>query len=117
MTLSRKLLDKVAKTACWACVERVDRTQVNKLLEVLESTGSVDYIIAFIARQYGRRMIGRNASRGLIELLSDQSIRGDLGKAREALGLFKWLYEASYGRRLPPCNDVSLDTLIMSILR
>ncbi|HIQ03294.1 MAG TPA: hypothetical protein EYH40_02615 [Desulfurococcales archaeon] len=116
MSLSRELLDKIARAACWACVERVDKAQVSKLLEVLESTGSVDYVIAFIARQYGRGYIRRNVSRELIELLSDKSIRSDLNKAREALGLFRWLYEASYGRRVPSCNNVNFDSLIKSIL-
>lgn len=114
MSLSRELLDKIAKAACWACAERVDKSQVNKLLEVLESTGRIDYVMIFIARQCGRGEIKRNTSRELVGMLSD--LGNDINKAREALGLFKWLYEASYGKRLPRCNTVDLNSLIKSAL-
>lgn len=109
MPLQSGLLDEIAKAACWACQEKVDKSQVNKLLEVLESTGSIDYVMVFIARQHGRREIRRNTSRTLINILSRL---GSINESREALGIFKWLYEACTGRRLPHCDQTNLRQLI-----
>ena len=91
--LSPQVLDELALAAYAAVVsDGVDRSQVNKLIEVLESTRNTDYLLAYIARQVGRGMWGRSyhSASKLYELLKGKSVE----EARTILGLFKWLYEA-----------------------
>ena len=109
-------LNKLAKAACWAKVENVDRAQVNKLLEVLESTKNVLYVTIFIAKQRARGEIGRYTARTLSEILL--SLGENVEEAREALGLFKWLFEAAADRRRPPmrCDTVTLKDYLSWVL-
>ena len=113
MSLQQNILDMLARAACWARRERVDRSQVNKLLEVLESTRNVNYVIAFIARQKGRGQIGRNTSKELINVLN--TIGNNVDLAREALGIFKWLFEACTIRP-DKCVDINFKTFISLVL-
>jgi len=77
-----------------ATLERVDRTQVNKLIEILETTKSTDETLIFLARQVARGYWGRrgmsSSARRLFNLLRGR----ELEEARVILGLFKWIYEA-----------------------
>ena len=84
-------LDEVAAAACEAVIGGVDRTQVSRLLEVLEGSKNVDVVLAFLAKQVGRGYWKdhKSASR-LFDILKNR----DLEAARTILGIFKWLYEA-----------------------
>ncbi len=93
--LRGKVLDEIAMAAHLALVnDGVERSQVNKLIEVLESTHNVDYLLAHIARQVGRGIWGRSKSHysasKLFSLLKGRNVE----EARTILGMFKWLYEA-----------------------
>jgi len=84
-------LDEIAAAACEAVVGGVDRTQVSRLLEVLEGSKNVNVVLAFLAKQVGRGYWKdhKSASR-LFDILKNR----DLEAARKILGIFKWLYEA-----------------------
>jgi len=92
-------LNEIALAAYYALVsDRVERSQVNKLIEVLESTRSVEYLLAHIARQVGRGIWGGGRHLGASRLFS--VLRGrDFREARTILGIFKWLYEAGERRQ------------------
>ena len=47
-------IDDLALAAYYACIEGVDVRQVNKLLEVLESTKDIKTLLLFLVRQVGR---------------------------------------------------------------
>ena len=97
-------LDKLARAAYLAASGGVPPAQVNRLIEVLETTKSVELTVTFLARQL-RRGAWRDANSARI--LKDALLRikdeakgaeDELRRARELLGVFKWLYEA-YPRR------------------
>ncbi len=122
---SINILDIASRAACWAHVERkvskgkeeriMSKRQVEMLLEVLENTKNVNYVILFIAKQRRKGEIGRNTAKVLVDML--RIIGDDVDKAREALGLFKWLYEATDERtKLPRCNKISFSDYIESVL-
>jgi len=111
------LLDQIAQAAYYAGIEekrrgappqvKVPPTQVNKLLEILETTKSIELTIAFLGRQLRRgAWKDKNSAKILFNILNqvrtqvsdpDEALR----IAREVLGVFKWLYEA-HPRRAHP---------------
>ena len=96
-----RIWDELAAAAFEAIrVDRLSPTQVNKLLEVYESTGrDLNTLLAFVARQVGRGQWGRGTSaRRLYEIL--RSVKAD--DIRKVLGVFKWLFEACHRKRFPP---------------
>ena len=95
-------LDYAAKAAYAARVlNTIKDTQVSQLIEILESSPedkAIEYTIAFVARQVARGPINEAVGRIIIETLLDiknkhKEEARDI--AREFLGIFKWLYEAS----------------------
>ncbi len=88
-------LDEIALASLEARLEGVEETQVNRLIELLESSKSIDLVKVFIARQVGRRQWSRYATSSsaarLYEILSKCT---SIDEARKALGYFKWFYEA-----------------------
>jgi len=126
MVLSDQILNMIAQAACFALIERksdgrliMERAQVQKLLEVLEDTEEPKYVMAYVARQRGRKEIGNKTASALVNLLNTVSTKEE---AKEALGLFKWFYEA--GRDVPniaqslsrKCESISFIDLINTIL-
>jgi len=100
----KQILDYAAVAAVIARRERVERTQISKLLEMFESNATregIEILKMFILRQTQRREIGLHTAKVLLEALSKIN---DPEKVRNFLTYFKWLYEAleiCYGR-LPP---------------
>ena len=91
--------DDLAAASYYAVTEGVDASQVNKLLEVLESTKSVKSLLLFLVRQVSRRGWGRGTSaRYLFQVLRDLEGKKSIEDVRRILGLFKWLYEAGRER-------------------
>lgn len=98
LNLTLRDLDKVALAALAALVsDNLEKSQVNKLIEVLEATQSVECLLAHIARQVGRGIWGRThfSATILFNVLKGRGVDG----ARSVLGMFKWLYEAGTKRR------------------
>jgi len=106
IALSPQVLDELALAAYAAVIsDNLNKTQVNRLIEVLESTRNVDYLLAHIARQVGRAKESRDrnvpwkkshySASKLFQLLKNRSY----GEAKVILGIFKWLFEAGIGRR------------------
>lgn len=91
LTKDRKLLSQIAIAALTAKSERVDKAQVNKLLEVLNSH-DIDTLLVYIARQVSRGEIGKCTGRYLVEILSRYKL--SVEEARMVLGYFKWLFES-----------------------
>jgi len=112
-------LDMIAAAAFEATREGVRSSQVNKLLEMLESLGDVDRLLVFLAYQVAKGQWGRGMSaRRLYNILKDYK---SVEKAREILTLFKWLYEACSHRRprvRPPPPEPSgfLEELLRNVL-
>ena len=98
-------LDAIAAAAFEASNEKVESSQVNKLLEMLESLKDINRLLAFLAYQVARKQWGRKSARRLYYILKECK---DIEKAREALTLFKWLYEAC-SRRKPRVRPPSLE--------
>jgi len=102
-------LDEVALASLEAILEEVDKSQVDRLIEIYEVEKEKVLIMAFIARQVGRghwgkprsylTSIGRNkiscSAARLYKVLSQ--CRND--EVKIALGFFKWFYEAGKDRR------------------
>jgi|GEM_PF-2647323 len=91
-----QLLSQLAIAAITAKHEGVDKSQVNKLLEILNAY-DIDTLLVFIARQVAREEIGRCTSRHLITII-ENIIQSSSGKdikneVRRALGYFKWFFE------------------------
>ena len=90
-------LDELAAAAYEArTVDRVQRAQVNKLLEMLESLHDVNLLLVFLARQVNRREWGRNSASRLYKVLRGKNV----DEARRILGVFRWLYESVDPRRV-----------------
>ncbi len=92
-------LDELALAAYAAIVfDNVERAQVNRLIEILESLRDVNYLLAYMARQVGRGVWSRShryfSASKLYSILKGK----DINTAREILGIFKWLYEAGSNR-------------------
>jgi len=85
-------LDEIAAAACEAVIGKVDRTQVSRLLEVLEGAKDVNVVLAFLAKQTGRGQWNRRAATRLFKILRESR---DIEEARAILGIFRWLYEAA----------------------
>jgi hypothetical protein len=88
-------LSQLALTALTARYERVDRSQINKLIEVLNAY-DVDTLLVYMARQVARGEIGRCTARHLmhvIESITRESPADLKGEVRKALGYFKWFFE------------------------
>ena len=101
MSAIKKFFDELAAAAYEAVADRVAPAQVNKLLEIFEATRDVDMVLLFLARQFSRGEWRGNSARRLYGVLS--KVRGEGGSdadVRNALGVFKWLFEAGR-RRLP----------------
>jgi len=85
-----------------------ERTQINQLLEKLESEdGSKGVIVAIIhiLRQIDRGKIGREAAKEMIKKLKeflDEDENKAKNHAREYLGLIKWLYDGNKVVNLNP---------------
>jgi len=88
-------LSQLALTALTAKHEQVDRSQINKLIEVLNAY-DVDTLLVYMARQVAREEIGRCTARHLmhvIESITRESPADLKGEVRKALGYFKWFFE------------------------
>jgi RNase H-fold protein (predicted Holliday junction resolvase) len=107
MSIAQGLLHQIAIVALTAVQEHVDKSQVNKLLEVLNAY-DVDTLIVFMTRQVARkerkkeeerRLFGRCTARHLISIIEtivskakEYNIDAKV-EVRRALGYFKWFYE------------------------
>ncbi|MHA1265520.1 MAG: hypothetical protein ACTSRS_09820 [Candidatus Helarchaeota archaeon] len=103
----QSMLDKVVEIAVHA-VNNMERTQMNGLLEKLESEEGekgVAILILHIMRQNARGKIQNPTAKLLIaylkDLLSKESAQSK-ENAREFLGMLKWLYEANTELRVKP---------------
>ena len=83
-------LNKLARIAAKARVSRLDKSQVNNLLEMLYSTNNPELLLIYLARQAGRNEIDKDVARELYEILNNKN----LNEAVQILGIFKWLFEA-----------------------
>lgn len=97
-SIVQKYLDEIALSAVIARSERVDKTQVSKLMEMVESVDSYTLQL-YIVRQIARGEWSKNSGTRLVNLL--ERIRTELKdeenikKAlRQVLGYFKWFYES-----------------------
>ena len=118
-----RMLDIAAKAASIAKGNKVSKTQINKLLSILETVGdersSLLILIAYINRQVSRRrerrdrerrdkegidkQTGRILSSFLLEMYNNNMTRKD---ARKFLGMLKWLFESIEGEYSPkPVNN------------
>lgn len=95
----KQMLDEGARLAALAKIGDVKLTQINQLIEVINSLGdsreSLLYLAAFVSRQVGRRAIPSDFGRELKNALLEYYRMG-LGRdeARRLLGIIKWVYEA-----------------------
>lgn len=90
-----QFLSQLAVAALTARREGVDKSQVNKLLEVLDAY-DIDTLLVFIVRQTARKELGRCMSRHLITIIEDIIKSGSKdvkSEVRKALGYFKWFFE------------------------
>ena len=106
--LAEYVLNTAIRAGVQAVIERVDKSQVAKLLEIiwgLSDDESIEVTILHILRQRKRNEIRRNTARYLIEGLMEikkciQEPKQAKAEAVRFLGTFKWVYEASQGERL-----------------
>ena len=77
-----------------AALERVEMAQINKLIEILEVTKSIDETLIFLARQVARGYWGRRGMSSSAHRLFNLLKGRELEEAKVILGLFKWIYEA-----------------------
>ena len=102
MSTVQEPLHQIAIAALAAVQEKVDRSQVNKLLEVLNAY-DIETLIVFMARQVARGEFGKCAAQYLISIIeavaSEARKRNADVKAevRKALGYFKWFFEVFSG--------------------
>ena len=96
ITSKPRLLDEIAFVASLSVVRKLDKSQVNKLLEVLEASQDLDIVCTFLARQVARKEWPKESAARLFKILSGINT---LEGARIALGIFKWLFEAGLGNR------------------
>jgi len=98
------LINYAIRAGVAARLERVDKAQISKVLEVLWSSPveqTIETTILFVLRQRARREIGDLTARLIVEGLVEvkKQAGGDLERAKslaaEFLGLFKWVYEAT----------------------
>ena len=90
----KQILEYAATAAVNARSERVDRTQISKLMEVFESRPSregIEILKMFILRQVQRGEIKSRTAKTLIEALSKID---DPQLVREFLTYFRWIFEA-----------------------
>jgi len=98
MSIAQSLLHQIAIAALTAVQEHVDKSQVNKLLEVLNAY-DVETLVVFMSRQVAREEFGKCAARHLvsiIETIVTEARKHNLktkDEVRRALGYFKWFYE------------------------
>jgi hypothetical protein len=88
-------LSQLALTGLTARYERIDKSQINKLLEILNAY-DVDTLLVYMARQVARGEIGRCTARHLMHVIENimRESPADLkGEVRKALGYFKWFFE------------------------
>lgn len=98
------ILDSAVKASVYAS-SKTERTQINQLLEKLESeTGfkGVVVTIIHILRQVQRGMMGEDAAKEIISSLKyfldidkEEGTETAKNNAREYLGLIKWLYDGN----------------------
>jgi len=91
ITSKPALLDEIAFAAALSVTTRLDKSQVNKLLEILEASQDLNVVCAFLARQVARREWPRSSAVRVFKILNSVNT---LQEARIALGIFKWLFEA-----------------------
>ncbi len=95
------------------------RTNINNLLEVLESErseiGSIYLTAVFTLRQAARSLIDRRMAseiaRNLVEITSS-NIQNKKQVARKFLGLVKWLFEIAERLRLDLSNVRDFESLV-----
>ena len=97
--LPEGLLDEIAFAALQSVIGDLDTSQANKLLEILETTRSLNITLAFLARQVARRVWPLQAASRVAKVLQHSYVEGDVAKARYVTGLYKWLFEAGKGMR------------------
>ena len=119
--LAEYVLNTAIRAGVQAVIERVDKSQVTKLLEIiwgLSDSESIEVTILHILRQrkrnVTRHLIGKNTARYLIEGLMEikkciQEPKQAKAEAVKFLGIFKWVYEASQGERLYNIEISKLD--------
>lgn len=103
MPTLNEVLDELAAAAYDAVVrDGLPPAQVNKMLEVFESTRDVSLLLAFMARQTARGEWGRGVSaKRLYGVLKGMMDGASVEDVRRVLGVFKWLFEAGRRRSLP----------------
>jgi DNA-directed RNA polymerase subunit F len=112
MSITHGLLHQIAIAALTAVQEKVDRSQVNKLLEVLNAY-DIDTLVVFMARQVAREEFGRCTSRHLVSII--ETIVSEVKKhnidvkveVRKVLGYFKWFYEIFSELRSKALSEIS----------
>jgi len=97
-TSVQKYLDEIALSAIIARNEGVDKTQVSKLIEMLESVDSYTLQL-HIVRQIARGEWSKSSGARLVNLI--EKIRNELKNEvnvkkalHQVLGYFKWFYES-----------------------
>lgn len=102
-----EILNQAIDTAVCAVMD-MERTQVNGLLEKLESEEEekgVAILILHIMRQNARNVIANRTANKLIKYLKkilESDPEHAKEKAREFLGLLKWLYDPSQKLEIKP---------------
>lgn len=115
-----EIFDIAAKAAATARQERVDRAQVERLLEILELEESDEAAIAvtqaFILRQAfaARAEFGRRTAVILRDGLTKLKTKA---KARKLLGLFKWMYDALDRARLDQLRSINSFEDFLNVFR
>jgi hypothetical protein len=112
MSIAQDLLHQIAIAALTAVQEHVDKSQVNKLLEVLNAY-DVETLVVFMSRQVAREEFGKCVARHLvsiIETIVTEAKKRNLNtkdEVRRALGYFKWLYETFRELKSRTLSEVS----------
>jgi len=94
----KKYLDEVALSALIARNEKVDKAQVSKLVEMVETVDSLTLQL-YIARQVARGEWSRNSGVRIINVIEnvrnslkdEESVKQAL---RKLIGYFKWFYDS-----------------------
>jgi len=96
-SVDKRVYDKLAYAAIKAIEGRVDKSQVNKLIEFLNQTSDIELTLIFLARQVARGewdpVSAKLLSEAIKETIKDVSTNYATNYARKILGIFKWFYE------------------------
>lgn len=98
MSVAHEYLHHIAIAALTAVQGGVDKTQVNKLLEVLNAY-DINTLVVFMSRQVTRKEFDKCTVRHLLSVIEEivaETKKRNLDvkvEVRKALGYFKWFYE------------------------